>query len=322
MYVESQRLAFAQWQAKKKRSLENPDDEVLTRYHPGVASSSATSNLAQVQQQQMLEAKYYVKRMSQENEELGQRLHDESVVAQTAVQNHFQHSQASDQHRHNELHTFMGLVEGLKQQYHSHMENNDQRVRQYQEQGVMENQGLRHEMSAYAHQCRTFEHEESKEIEKLRHTAVYWQGAAEQQEQIVTQNSEQFAGELQSARVADHLLRQRFQAELTAQPAGQSESHLALLKAQQDSAEQLRHSENIQFQPDKSLKQGRLLNEEVFSRDQALQIVTLSGQAHQADAVRSESMLVQEKIRTQSSIDGWKKSHESAVVSQTECVQA
>ena len=50
-------------------------------------------------EQQISDASYFVKRMIQENEELGQLLGEETIIAELAAQDHLQKSQVSEQHR-------------------------------------------------------------------------------------------------------------------------------------------------------------------------------------------------------------------------------
>ena len=65
-------------------------------------------------EQQITDASYYVQRMSQEKERLGQLLHEESMIAQKAVEEHLQFSQAGAQYCQTEQQKFLQIVAGLR----------------------------------------------------------------------------------------------------------------------------------------------------------------------------------------------------------------
>ena len=65
----------------------------------------------------MSEASYFVARMSRENEDLGHRLNEESLLAQNAVESQLQENLASQQHRQIVSQQFFHIAEGLNKHH-------------------------------------------------------------------------------------------------------------------------------------------------------------------------------------------------------------
>ena len=91
----------------------------------------------------MLDAKFYVNRMSQENEELGRKLGEESRSAESAAESYMQRSSLSDELRSAELYQFKQCAIGLAQEYKRHSDANSLQVVQDRERGLQINTALR-----------------------------------------------------------------------------------------------------------------------------------------------------------------------------------
>ncbi len=113
------------------------------------SSSSTPAGVAQqISGDQILsDAKYFVARMAQENENLGQRLQEEIFVAQQAVESQLKDGRASVQYRQDQMQGFATIAAGLKASYEEHMQMNLQKVEEYNNQRSVANQLLRQEMS-------------------------------------------------------------------------------------------------------------------------------------------------------------------------------
>ncbi len=110
----AQEKTFMDWSERNtKRPLEDTGGETRDKK---AASSSSDPPIFQpliTGERQISEAKFFVKRVGQENEELGRLLGEEHRVAQLAAQDHLQKSHLSDEYRQAEFQKFKQTAEGL-----------------------------------------------------------------------------------------------------------------------------------------------------------------------------------------------------------------
>ena len=101
----AQQQTFMEWSERStKRPLEGAVGE--SRDKKASSSSYDPATFHPTAEQQMSDAKFFVKRVGQENEELGRLLGEENRAAQIAAQNHLQKSNLSEEYRHAELQQF------------------------------------------------------------------------------------------------------------------------------------------------------------------------------------------------------------------------
>ena len=92
---------------------------------PVVASYSPSSA---VYEQRISDASYFVARMSKDNENLGQQLNEESMVAQQAMQHQVQEGVVNQQLRQSLNEQLCRVAAGLKLSYEEHIAHNHRLV--------------------------------------------------------------------------------------------------------------------------------------------------------------------------------------------------
>jgi hypothetical protein len=193
-------------------------------------------------------------------------------------------------------------------------------VQENREQGMLANRLLRNEMCQYTQMYGQSEEMAQKEIETVRSAAVFWHEESEQQMQMINQNSERFLDAMHHQREVEQSLRQQLHAGNSS--TGQSD-HETLRRVEQEALEHVRGTEmSAQTCIAQLEKDNRLLNEELYSKNTAIQMANLHGQQVQTEVARIEQLLAQERETSRASTQGWTTSHADAVTSQQDYVQA
>ena len=317
----AQEKTFMDWSERNtKRPLEGAGGETRDKK---AASSSSDPPIFQpliTGERQISDAKFFVKRVGQENEELGRLLGEENRIAQMAAQDHLQRSHLSDEYRQAEFQKFKQTADDLARAYQVQSDANCQQVLSDRENGMKVNLELRGELCSSAQRYEQFEADAKTQIQRLNDAANYWRAESEQESRVATSNSEQSNEAMQRCMTAETALRQKVLANL---PQNQVELRGIIGRIEQDAMQHVQATElRTENLLEQSSKHARLLNEEIYARNVGIHMATQRGDKAEAEVARIELLLAQEKAALFRARHGQSETHEVAVHAQRNYVQS
>ncbi len=233
----AQEKTFMDWSERNtKRPLEGAGGETRDKK---AASSSSDPPIFQpliTGERQISDAKFFVKRVGQENEELGRLLGEENRIAQMAAQDHLQRSHLSDEYRQAEFQKFKQTADDLARAYQVQSDAKCQQVINDRENGMKVNLELRGELCSSAQRYEQFEADAKTQIQRLNDAANYWRAESEQEARVATRNSERSNEAMQRCMTAEHALRQNVQPNL---PQNQVELRGVIGRIEQEAMQHL-----------------------------------------------------------------------------------
>ena len=296
---------------------------------PVVASYSPSSA---VYEQRMSQASYFVARMSKENENLGQQLNEESMIAQQAMQHQLQEGVVNQQLRQSLNEQLCRVDEGLKLSYEEHIahnhsqikdfvEKNEQKMAEQGEQGALARRLLRHEMEQNA---QTYQHSEVRakvESDEHQKVSVFWHTEAQKEAQR-SRVAEQFCHtEVAQCKAQEQNFRQQLAAASSQSYDQNTKAHLQYVE--QEALDHVKRANaNAESAARTCEQKVQLMNEEVYAKSQGILISETQTRSFRLEAVRLQEVLDKERVTFQSMQQNCSKYQNDALAMNSKYIEA